>query len=115
MRLSLPPVKGVDVKHRTGVIGQLMVPERLVEGEWTRFVLPTVTGQRLATADGEVVYAFPKAPKDDQVPNDGTVLVGSIPDVAAEHINLQASKWLVHPAVGGADAGTARADRKSVV
>lgn len=109
MRLSVPPVKGVDVKRRTGFIGQLMVPQRLVEGDQTRFVLPSVTGLRFVTADGEILYAFPKAPKDDQVPTDGTVLVGPVPDVTEEHIDLQASKWLAHPAVGGPDAGTARA------
>ncbi|MDP1968938.1 MAG: DEAD/DEAH box helicase family protein, partial [Burkholderiaceae bacterium] len=109
MRLSVPPVKAVDVKHRTGSIGQLMVPGRLVEGDWTRFVLPTVTGHRLVTIDGEFLYIFPRAPKDDQVPTDGTVLVGPLPDVVGEHVDLHASKWLVHPAVGGPDAGTARA------
>jgi len=109
MRLSVPPVKGVDVKHRTGFIGQLMVPQRLVEGDRTRFVLPSVTGLRFVTTDGEILYAFPKAPKDDQVPTDGTVLVGPVPDVTVEHIDLQASKWLAHPAVGGPDAGTVRA------
>lgn len=109
MRLSLPPVKGVDVKHRAGFICQLMVPGRDVDGDWTRFVLPSVTGHRLATADGEVLYVFPKAPRHDQVPADGAVLVGSTPDGTAEHIDLEASKWLAHPAIGGLDAGTARA------
>ena len=109
MQLSVPPVKGVDVKHRTGLISQLMVPERDIEGEWTRFVLPSVTGYRLATADGEVLYAFPKAPRHDQVPADGTVLVGPISDGTAGHIDLKASKWLIHPAMGGPDAGPARA------
>lgn len=109
MRLSLPPVKGIDAKHRTGFIGQLIVPERDVEGEWTRFVLPSATGQRLTTADGEVLYAFPKAPKDDQVPTDGTVLIGPVPEGSSEYIDLRASKWLAHPAVGGPEAGAARA------
>lgn len=68
MRLSVPLVKGVDVKHRTGFIGQLLVPQRFVEADWTRFVLPSVTGLRFVTADGEVLYSFPKAPKDGQVP-----------------------------------------------
>lgn len=109
MRLSLPPVRGIDAKHRTGFIGQLIVPERDVEGEWTRFVLPSATGQRLTTADGEVLYAFPKAPKDDQVPTDGTVLIGPVPDGSSEYIDLRASKWLAHPAVGGPEAGAVRA------
>lgn len=108
MRLSLPPVRGIDAKHRTGFIGQLIVPERDVEGEWTRFVLPSAIGQRLTTADGEVLYAFPKAPKDDQVPTDGTVLIGPVPD-GSEYIDLRASKWLAHPSVGGPEAGAARA------
>lgn len=109
MRLSVPPVKGVDVKHRTGLIGQLMYPERIIEGEWTRFVLPSVAGHMLVTADGEVIYVFPKPPKPDQLPANGTVLVGPIPDGAVDHIDMNASKWLVHPAIGGPDAGTTRA------
>ena len=109
MRLSLPPVKGIDAKHRRGFIGQLIVPERDVEGEWTRFVLPSATGHRLTTADGEVLYAFAKAPKDGQVPVDGAVLIGPVPDRSSECIDLRASKWLVHPAVGGPETGAARA------
>lgn len=109
MRLTLPPVKGVDVKHRTGLIGQLMVPERDVEGDWTRFVLPSVAGHRLTTADGEILYVFPKQPKHNQVPSDGTVLVGQIPEDGSGHIDLSAFKWLVHPAIGGPDSGAVRA------
>lgn len=109
MRLSVPSVKGVDVKHRTGFIGQLMHPARDIEGEWTRFVLPSVSGHMLVSADGEVVYVFPKAPKPDQLPSDGTVLVGRIPDGSVDVIDLNASKWLVHPSIGGLDAGTTRA------
>lgn len=109
MRLSLPPVKGVDVKHRTGFIGQLMIPERETIGEWTRFVLPSVAGHMLVTANGEVIYVFPKPPKPDQLPAGGTVLVGLIPDDAVNHIDLRAFKWLVNPAIGGPDTGTTRA------
>lgn len=109
MRLTVPPVKGVDVKHRTGFVGQLMHPGRGIEGEWTRFVLPSAAGHMFATADGEVIYAFPKAPRPDQLPANGTVLVGPIPDDAVDHIDLTASKWLVHPAIGGPNAGTTRA------
>ena len=109
MRLSVPPVKGVDVKHRTGVICQLMAPDRDIEGEWTRFVLPSVTGHMLVTVEGEVLYAFPKPPEPDQLPVDGTVLVGPILDGAVGHIDLKESKWLVHSAIGGPDAGITRA------
>lgn len=109
MRLSVPPVKGIDVKHRTGVISQLMIPARDFEGQWTRFVLPSVAGCRLMTADGDVIYAFPKLPKPDQLPEDGPVLVGSIPDDESGHIDLKACKWLVHSAIGGNDTGTTRA------
>ena len=111
MRLSLPPVKGIDAKHRRGFIGQLIVPERDVEGEWTRFVLPSATGHRLTTADGEVLYAFAKAPKDGQVPVDGAVLIGPVPDRSSECIDLRASKWLVHPAVGGPETGQREPER----
>lgn len=109
MRLSVPPVKGVDVKHRTGFIGQLMDPGRDIEGEWTRFVLPSVAGNMLVTADGEVIYVFPRPPKPDQLPATGAVLVGPIPHDAVDYIDLKVSKWLVHPAIGGPDVGSARA------
>lgn len=109
MRLSLPPVKGIDVKHRTSFIGQLMNPERDIEGEWTRFVIPSVSGHMFVTADGEVIYAFPKPPKPDQMPANGTVLVGPILDGAVDHIDLKACKWLIHPAIGGPGAGNMRA------
>lgn len=109
MRLSVPPVKGVEVKHRTGFISQVIVPERDVEGEWARFVLPSVAGHMLVTANREVVYVFPKLPKSDQLPANGTVLIGPLPDGAVDHIDLTASRWIVHPAIGGSDAGTTRA------
>jgi hypothetical protein len=109
MRLRVPPVKGIDVKHRTGFIAQLIHPERNIEGEWTRFVLPSVTGHMFVAADGEVIYVFPKPPKPEQFPADGTVLVGLVPEGEVEHIDLEAFKWLVHPAIGGPDAGTSRA------
>lgn len=109
MRLSVPPVKGVDVKHRTGIIVQLMDPGRNIEGEWTRFVLPSVAGHMLVTTDGEVIYVFPKPPRPDHLPANGCVLVGPIPDGAVDHIDLKAAQWLAHPAIGGPDAGTARA------
>ena len=109
MRLRVPPVKGVDVKHRMGPISQLMGAERDIEGEWMRFVLPSVAGHMLVAADGEVIYVFPKPPKPDQLPTDGTVLVGPIPEGTVDHIDLKASKWLANPAIGGPDAGTTRA------
>lgn len=109
MRLSVPPVKGVDVKHRMGFIDQLMDPGREFQGEWTRFVLPSVAGHRLVSDDGAVIYVFPKPPKPDQMPDGGTVLVGPLREGAVDHIDLKASKWLVHPAIGGPDAGTTRA------
>ncbi len=96
MRLSVPSVKGVDVKHQAGFIGQLMVPERVLEGEWTRFVLSSVTGGRLATETGEVVYAFPKPPRPEDLPADGPVLIGSISDTA-DLIDLSKGTWLVYP------------------
>lgn len=109
MRLSVPAVRSVDVRHRTGFIGQLMIPERELEGDWTRFVVPSVGGHRLLKADGEVLYAFPKPPRPDQVPTDGTVLVGPIPAELGGFIDLRASRWLAHPAINGPDVGTARA------
>jgi hypothetical protein len=109
MRLSLPPVKGVDVKHRAGFIGQVMNPKRDVHGEWSRFVLPSVSGHRLVAADGEVIYVFPKPPKTDQLPAGGTVLVGAIPGGAGDYIDLEAAKWLFHPAMDGANSGSTRA------
>ena len=109
MRLSVPPVKGVDVKHRTGFIGQMMDSGRVIEGEWTRFVLPSVAGHMLVTADGQVIYVFPKPPKPDQLPANGNVLVGPIPEGAVDQIDLKAFKWLVHSAISGPDTGNTRA------
>lgn len=109
MRLSVPAVKGIDIKHQTGLIGQLMVPARDFEGQWARFVLPSATGHRLATADGEVIYVFPKPPKPDHLPLDGSVLVGQVPDGQFDRLDLTASKWLVHSAIGGPETGVARA------
>ena len=99
MRLSLPPVKGIDVKHRTGFISQLMIPAQDFEGQWTRFVLPSVAGHRLITATGDVIYAFSKSPKPDQLPTDGPVLVGPIADGESDSIDLKTCKWLVHSAI----------------
>lgn len=109
MRLSLPPVKGIDARHRTGFIAQLIRPSRDIEGEWTRFVLPSVSGHRLVSADGEVIYVFPKPPRRDDYPSNGTVLVGSIPDGELKQIDLKESRWLVHPAIGGSDTGAPKA------
>jgi superfamily II DNA or RNA helicase len=109
MRLSVPAVRSVDVRHRTGSIGQLMVPERELEGDWTRFVVPSMAGHRLSKADGEVLYVFPKSPRPDHVPTDGIVLVGPIPAELNGFVDLRASKWLVHPAINDAHAGAARA------
>lgn len=109
MRLSLPPIKGVDAKHRTGFIGQLIDPEREIEGEWMRFALPSIAGHMLVTADGEVIHVFPKPPKVDQLPVNGAVLIGSIPDGSVDYIDLKAFKWLAHPSINGLDVGAARA------
>jgi superfamily II DNA or RNA helicase len=109
MRLSVPPVKGIEVKHRTGFIGQLMHPATEIEGEWTRFVLPSVAGHVLTSANGELIYVFPKPPKPEQLPTNGRVLVAAIPHLPGDYIDLKASKWLAHPDVGGRHAGAARA------
>lgn len=109
MRLILPPVKGVDVSHRTGFIGQLMQPEREVEGEWTRFMLPSVAGHMLTAADGTVLYVFPKPPKAGDRPNNGPILeCAHIPE-GSDHLDLKAAKWIVHPAIGGPASGMANA------
>ena len=109
MQLSLPPVKAVDVTHRIGPIGQMALPARVVEGDWARFVLPSTAGHRLVTVDGEVIYVFAKAPSSDQIPANGTVLIGSYPSDEAIYVDLTKAKWLVHPSQGGPDAGVARA------
>lgn len=109
MRLSLPPVKGIDARHRTGFIAQLLHPSRDVQGEWTRFVLPSVAGHRLVSADGEVIYVFPKPPRQEEHPSNGTILIGPTPDGTSDHIDLKACRWLVHPDIDGPNTGSQRA------
>jgi hypothetical protein len=109
MRLSLPPVKGIDARHRTGFIAQLLHPSRDVQGEWTRFVLPSAAGHRLVSADGEVIYVFQKPPRQEEHPSNGTILIGPTPDGTSDHIDLKACKWLVHPDIGGPNTGAPRA------
>lgn len=108
MRLSVPNVKGIDIKCRTGFISQLMRPAMEIEGEWIRFVLHSVAGHLLASVSGELTYVFPKAPKPDQLPANGAVLIGAIPDATGDFIDLKTAKWLAHPAIDGPDTGTAR-------
>lgn len=96
MRLTLPPVKGVDVKTSRGFIHQLAHPSQTIEGEWMKFVLPSRSGWKLAATDGRVLYVFPKAPAHDQMPSDGPVLLGAVPD-GANTADLSEGKWLAHP------------------
>lgn len=99
MRLRLPSVKGIDVKHRTGFIGQLVVPERLVHADCAAFDLPSINGLRFVTDEGKVLYIFPRAPSDELIPKDGGVLLGPLPNVLDEHLDLLTYKWLSHPEV----------------
>lgn len=101
MRLTLPPVKGVDVRTRKGIVGQLVAPAETVEGDWTKFVVPSRSGWRLAAPDGRFFYVFPKAPTSGQIPTDGAVLLGDVAEGIAD-LDLSDSKWLAHPAVGSA-------------
>lgn len=96
MRLTVPLVKGVDAKTSRGYIGQLAIPSQTIEGEWTKFVLASCSGRRLTTPDGRVLYVFPKAPAQDQLPSDGPVLLGAISD-EVDTADLSESKWLAHP------------------
>jgi hypothetical protein len=98
MRLTVPSVKGVNAKTSKGVIGQLLHPSETVQGEWTRFVLPSRTGWKLALREGRVLYVFAKAPPQDQMPSDGPVLLGDVANGASE-ADLSGSKWIYHPDV----------------
>lgn len=109
MWLSVPLVKGVDVKHRTGSISQLMLPEKMVEGEWVLSDLSGVSGDKFVTNDGDEIYFFHKLPKPGQFPENGSVLVGAHSASGLDHLDLKTSKWLVHPAIGDPETGVTRA------
>ena len=98
MRLTVPSVKGVDAKTPKGVIGQLLHHSETVQGELTRFVLPSRTGWKLALREGRVLYVFAKAPTRDQMPSDGPVLLGDLAGGASD-ADLSGSKWIYHPDV----------------
>src|SRR5690606_29345452 len=99
IRLTVPPVKGVDAKTSRGFVGQLAHPSAVVEGTLIKFTLPSRKGWKLSAADGRVLYVFSKAPQEDQMPNDGPVLLGDIADGSVE-VDLSMSKWLAHPDLG---------------
>lgn len=101
MRLTVPSVKGIDAKTAHGYICQLAHPTEVVEGELTKFSVPSRTGWKLTGTDGSTLYVFPKAPLTGHMPNDGPVLLGDVADSASE-ADLSASKWLAHVAL---DAG----------
>lgn len=98
IRLTVPPVKGVDVKTPWGFIGQLVHPSAVVEGTLTKFTVPSRTGWKVSVADGRVLYVLSKAPLEGQMPN-GPVLLGDISDGAVE-ADLSKCKWLAHPDLG---------------
>lgn len=98
MRLTVPSVKGVDAKTPKGVIGQLLHDSETVQGELTRFVLPSRTGWKLTLREGRVLYVFAKAPTRDQMPSDGPVLLGDLAGGASD-ADLSGSKWIYHPDV----------------
>ncbi len=99
IRLTVPPVKGVDVKTSRGFVSQLAHPSVVVEGTLTKFTVPSRKGWKLSAADGRVLYLFPKAPLECHMPNDGPVLLGDIADGAVE-VDLSESKWIAHPDLG---------------
>lgn len=59
----------------------------------TRFTLPSAFGWMFETDEGEVLYVFQRLPVEAQLPSDGALLVGNIPE-AAEEIDLQIAKWI---------------------
>lgn len=102
MRMTVPPVKGIDLKFPSGFVEQLVTPSETVVGDWARFVVPSGAGWRLSTPDGKTFYVFRKIPAQDQIPNDGAVLLGDAPE-DAEEVDLRGSRWLAHPAFNGVD------------
>ena len=108
IRLTVPPVKGVDTKTSRGYIGQLAHPSAVVEGELIKYTVPSAAGWRLSATDGRVLYVFPKAPPTSQIPSDGPVLLGDIVHGGVE-LDLSKGKWLAHPDLGiGPTAAQAR-------
>jgi hypothetical protein len=98
MRLTVPPVMGVDFKTSKGSARQLIAPAEILEGEWARFIVPSRSGWRLSTPDGRVLYVFPKKPSEGQIPTDGAILIGDVAEGIAE-LDLSKNKWLVQPNV----------------
>jgi len=97
MRLTVPPVMGVNAKTSRGVIEQLAHPAEVIQGEWTKFAIPSRSGWKLAGQDGRVVYVFAKAPPSlSQLPSDGPTLLGDVPEGVAE-ADLSGGRWLAHP------------------
>lgn len=107
MRLIVPPVKGLDLKLPSGVIGQLLSPSGPIEGDLTKFVVASRSGWRLSTPDGQIFYVFPKAPAQNHIPNDGAVVLGDVPE-GVEELDLSSSKWLAHPAIDSTDVSPSR-------
>lgn len=93
MKLTLPPLLGLDAKFAKGSIKQLKEASRTLEVHMTRFTLPSASGWMFRTGAGEIIYVFQRLPVATQIPSDGISLVGNIPEVASE-INLQAAKWI---------------------
>lgn len=99
MRLTVPSVKSIDAKTLKGAFAQLVSPSKTIEGELTRFVLPSRSGWKLDAVDGPALYIFAKAPPQEQIPTDGPVLLGDLAEGALE-ADLSGSKWVYHPEVG---------------
>ena len=93
MKLTLPPLLGIDAKFAKGSVKQLKEASRTLEAHMTRFTLPSAFGWMFETDEGEVLYVFQRLPVEAQLPSDGALLVGNIPEAAAE-IDLQTAKWI---------------------
>ncbi|WP_175695058.1 DEAD/DEAH box helicase [Burkholderia ambifaria] len=93
MKLTLPPLLGIDIKFAKGSVRQLTEASRTLEAQMMRFALPSALGWKFETALGEIIYLFQRVPVEAEMPSDGAVLVGHVPE-AAEEIDLRNAKWI---------------------
>jgi hypothetical protein len=99
MKLTLPPVLGVDEKHRPGSVRQVLDEGRELTGRFIK--LTTDEGnwlQFLSDAGGPEVRLYKKAPKSDDLPPEVFALLSAkFPAEVADQIDARAARWLQHP------------------
>ncbi|QSI33310.1 DEAD/DEAH box helicase [Variovorax sp. RKNM96] len=107
MKLTVPPVLGVELTLSRGRVRQLLVPAHSLEGTLAKFVVPSASGWMFTDERGAVTYIFPKAPRAEHRPG-GRVLLGNLVE-GSDELDLAASKWLSHPDIGAGLESSTRA------